>query len=267
MHSLALFLVAGSLGACGAVTVMEDAAGRAAGEAMFGKRSDAPPPAPAAPPPRAEAGAGGGAGAGMGGMPVQAQQAYMQMLFGLVFYSGGIDVSQVPLKPGEFARWQYTGHGSKGVTVERAHLFDDAEGNQWWKGKFVGEDGAAVICEALLSKDGTRLLRERAQFPGEQPREIPVAEGTPFVPPQRLTRQSLNGATQGTESVTVPAGTFTAKKAVFGQGGSTMTWWLVDSVPGGIVKISHQVDGGRVMAEQLLAGTGSGAQSELGTKP
>jgi hypothetical protein len=80
----------------------------------------------------------------------------------------------------------------------------------------------------------------------------------------RPTKESVDGATVGNESVTTPAGTFTAKLVRFGSFGGRQEWWLVDSVPGGWVRYkASQSEGGDGFTMELVA-HGSGARSELG---
>lgn len=253
---------------CGALNAaessFENAAGRAAGDraaqAAFGQ-----PGTPA----QGNSSSGGGPGALGFGMGPQFQAMYTQLMFQLAFSSGGMEVSQVPFQPGQFVRWQYKGAEDNGkvATIERAYLFDDSDHNQWWKVKYAtGEKNETIVLEALLSKDGHKVLRMRGQFPGEQPHEMAVDESTQFVPPTRLTAQSLQGATVGTEKVATPAGAFTARHVVFGDPArGTYEWWLVDAVPGGVVKIAtkHEGKGG----EQVLVAHGGHAESELGVKP
>jgi len=80
----------------------------------------------------------------------------------------------------------------------------------------------------------------------------------------RPTKESLDGATVGTESVTTPAGTFSARHVRFGQGGGTLDWWLDDSSTGGWVKFSAIDNEKKPMYTMELIGKGTGAKSELG---
>jgi hypothetical protein len=205
-------------------------------------------------------------------------QAYMSMVFAMAFSSGGYAVSGNDYARGQYTRWVTTSHGEKEKdgSLERAYLFDDKEGNAWWKVKWVLDASkpadSTIIIEALFDKRNFTMLRLRAKMPNEtEGKEVPVTEATYYVPPQRLTRQSIEGATVATESVSVPAGSFTARKVVYG-GGSTSSWWLVDKVPGGAVKVLHQnanesSEGKRRGWEMALTAYGTGAASELGIRP
>lgn len=202
-------------------------------------------------------------------------QVYTTMLFTLAFHSGGYAVGERGYARGEFTRWDIEGDGQPtGNWMERAYLFDDEEGNQWWKVKYFDADSEeTIILEALLSADLTEVLRMRARLPGEAPREYPVAEGTTFVPPQKLSKQSVKGAMKGTAQVKVGAGTFTASHLVFGGPEGSHEWWLVDSVPGGHVRFavrsSHESDEDGFDASNYvlsLSAFGRDAKSELGTE-
>lgn len=203
----------------------------------------------------------------------QFMQFYTNYIFALAFGAGGYDVAQKDYAPGEWARFNLASD-KDGSWMERAYLGTDADGNQWWKVKyFDGESGDTVIMEALLSADRTQMLRLRAKWPDDQaPKEMAVQQGTTWVPPQKLTPQSIEGATVGTGSVTVPAGTFTARHVRFGQPGEgTYEWWLVDSVPGGLVKsaqTSPTSDSEQGMNSDnwtlVLAAFGKDAKDELG---
>jgi hypothetical protein len=210
------------------------------------------------------------AGPNLSALNAQLTVFYTQFIFSMAFSSGGYAVGSTLFKPGEYVRYNAVSERTSNATIERAYLGDDAEGNQWWKVKFVNPDknNDTVIMEALLSPKDQKLVRLRGQFPGDQgPKEMPVTENTGYVPPTKLTKQSIEGATVGTESVSVPAGTFgAARHVVFGGMGGNHEWWLDDKVPGGVVKQSTSASGsGRAHTLELVA-YGGGAGSELGTK-
>jgi hypothetical protein len=209
-------------------------------------------------------------------------QFYMQFVFAMAFSQGGYAVEETPYKVGEWTRWSVPNSGAQGdeakeTTLERAYLFDDAEGNAWWKVKWVLDAAQpaenTMILEALFSKKDYTLLRMRAKMPNEtQGKEMPVTQATYYHPPQRLTPQSLKGATQGVVSVKVPAGTYQARHVVFGDAaGGTAEWYLTDKVPGGSVKFVHKGakpdDDGKADPANYtmnLVAVGKGAASELG---
>jgi hypothetical protein len=268
-HAATALCLATTLAACGHVTSMTD---RFVGSAL-NSTADSAGKAAAKP-----AGDALGAQIAASYSPMM-MQMYMGLVFSMAFGSGGYAVGSNDYLKGQYTRWTIPDQGEKGkvTTLERAYLFDDKDGNAWWKVKWVLDDAKAgestMILEALLDKKSLHLLRLRAKMPNEtEGKEVPVTEATYYVPPQKLTRQSMEGAVVGSETVKVPAGTFTARKLVYGDGGGgSSTWFLYDKVPGGSVKILHQAagarsEGGHDRWEMDLAAYGTGAASELGTK-
>jgi hypothetical protein len=196
-------------------------------------------------------------------------------MFTLAFSSGGYAVAAGDFKPGQFVRFTLPKNGDEGGgAIERAYLGDDSEGNQWWKVKFTdGKKGETTILEALLSPKDNKMLRLRGKFPQDaEGKEMAVTENSTYVPPTRLSKKSVEGATKGVESVTVPAGTFRARHVVFGDAASTHEWWLDDKVPGGSVKqVTKGGHGGGAAGDRNnfvleLQAYGTDAKSELGTE-
>ena len=103
---------------------------------------------------------------------------------------------------------------------------------------------------------------------------MPVEEGTyGYVEPRRLTRESMEGAIVGSETVRVPAGSYTAQHLRYGgMDAGTYEWWLVDDVPGGMVRYSRSYQ--EQDAEGIdpynwtveLIASGRGATSQLGVQ-
>ncbi len=201
------------------------------------------------------------------------QQAMMGMVFAMAFNGGGYAMNQTTYKPGEWTRWNIPNKDEKTTVLERAYLFDDKEGNPWWKVKYQlpskdGKDESLVV-EALFDKTNYKLLRMRQKMPNEtEGKEVPVSEQTYYAPPTKLTKQSLEGGLKGPASVTVPAGTFSAKHYEFSNSsGGAINYYLVDTVPGGTVKQVHVESGKETTYTMELAAFGSGSKSELGVAP
>jgi hypothetical protein len=191
---------------------------------------------------------------------------YMSFIFTYAFSSGGYDVAPVEYKAGQFTRWTGKGQDGKTIGIERAHLFDDAQGRQWWKVKFTDDESRTTILEGLLDPKQQKFVRMRAQFPDDKEgNEMPVDDQTYYHPAQKLSKDSVAGATKGVESVSVPAGTFKAKHVVFGGVDGKHEWWLDTKVPGGTVKQLLRA-GDDERWEMELAAYGNNARSELGSK-
>ena len=162
---------------------------------------------------------------------------YTSYLFSVAFSSGGYAVEQGDYKEGDYTRWSMPGDNNSNNWIERAYVGKDAKGQQWWKVKFHnGKENETTVLQALFTPDRTKMLRLRGKFPKEEAKEIPVTDQTYYVPPTKLTAESIEGASKGTESVTVPAGTFSAKHVVYSYGNGTQEWWLAEGVPGGLVQ-------------------------------
>ena len=201
---------------------------------------------------------------------------YVNYLFSIAFHSGSYTVVDEAYQPGEWTRWNFADQNEDSPAVlERAFLSRTDDGNEWWKVKYVNtEDDEELILEGLFNTESGELLRLRAQFPGEEPQELPVEEGTyGYVQPIQLTEASLEGATVGTETISVPAGTFTARHIRYGSAGGTLEWWLDEDVPGSMVRYlsrsGEEPSGEEAIPESWiveLAAYGDGAESELGVQ-
>ena len=223
-----------------------------------------------------------GAGRGMRGPGVWTNDfawMWISQLF-TVQYLSGATMFEKDYKPGEWTRWQVSTADNEDVqTNERAFLGRQADRGEWWRMKTIMTDKGAgtadtVVMEALFRPDSTNeyvqtLVRMRGKFPGNaEAQEMMVPEqwamwnmaGTMPKP----TKESIDGATVGTESVTTPAGTFRAKHVRFGGGGGTLDWWLDETSVGGWVKFSALDNEKKPMYTMELVAKGTGAKSELG---
>lgn len=225
--------------------------------------------------------AGGGSGRGARGPAVWGTDfawMWISQLFAVQYLSGAT-MFEKDYAPGEWTRWRITTDEDGDVQeTERAFIGRQADGSEWWRMKTITkhDDGAdTVSLEALFKPEPgneylQRLVRMRAKLPGN-----PEAQEM-MVPEQwstwnmmgafsgRPTPESIEGATIGTESVTTPAGTFSARHVRFGQGGGTLDWWLTDGTAGGWIKFSAIDNDRKPQYTMELIGKGTGAKSELG---
>ena len=226
------------------------------------------------------AGALGVAGAGAGGVwSTDYTWVWISHLFS-AHYSSGATLFEQDYAPGAWTRWQAkTPEADMVQETERAFLGRTADRGEWWRMKTVTRvEGAApdtVILEALFKPDSTneylqKLVRMRAKLPTDSaPQEMMVPErwatwnlmGSFSAKP---TRESLEGATIGTETIRTPAGTFTARHVRFGTGAGTSEWWLDESTTGGWVKFQAVDTERKPQYVMELIGRGTGAKSELG---
>ncbi len=174
----------------------------------------------------------------------QLTQYYTRYLIQLAFNSQGYALTDAVrgYEPGEYTEWTVISADEDVPEngMRRAMLRRLDNGQEWWQ--VIYQDNASddvIIMEALFSEDREQILRLRAQFPDDdEPQEVPVDDHD-YQPPRVLTQESIDGATEGRETLQVPAGTFDTRRVRFGAAGGQETWWLSDQVPGGVVQ--HQV--------------------------
>lgn len=224
----------------------------------------------------------GGARPMPGQWTVDLSWLYIQQLFAMM-YATGANVFDGGYEPGQWTRWEMRGSDSDehGI-VERAFLARTAEGQEWWRLKSISveRDGNrsradTVVLEGLFKPVGDgvqQLVRMRARMPGDkEANELMVPEHMTTVSSlgmfgTRPTKESIEGATVGTESVKTPAGTFTAKRVRFGGMGGRQEWWLSTDVPGGWVRYQVSTEDKDDAFTMELQAHGTGAKSELGVK-
>jgi hypothetical protein len=193
-------------------------------------------------------------------MTMQAQAA-----FSYTFSAGGMWLGQTGYKPGEWTKFEMRDKESeKPVVLERAFLKRLDNGDEWWRVSWEG-DGESWIYEALIAKKDGKLIRLRAKDTDGNEGEVAVGDQQIYNEPQKVSPESIKGATIGTEKITVPAGTFTAKHVRFvNQGEGASDWWLNDGIPGGVVK--YEVSSGDdVEWKSELKAKGSNASTILGS--
>ena len=207
-------------------------------------------------------------------------RVYMNYMFTMAFHSGSYTFEDNDYQVGQWTRWRLIESGDEGRPdeMERALLHRRDDGMEWWRVKYVSEteEGRdSMVVEALFNPETGEFARMRGRMPGEEEaREMPVEEGTyGYTEPRTLTDESLEGALVGTEAIRVPAGSYTAEHVRYGgMGGGTYEWWLVDDVPGGMVKYSRSYESQDMEGPDPynwlveLVASGTGATSELGVE-
>lgn len=200
-----------------------------------------------------------------------------------VQYLSGAAMFESNYKPGEWTKWSITTEDNdEQQQTEKAFLGKTAEGAEWWRFKTITtykDDDKTVadtiVLESLFKPEPNneqiqQLVRMRGKFPGQtEAQEMMVPEqwgmwnlnGAFQMKP---TKESVEGATVGVETVTTPAGTFKAKHVRFGQGGGTIDWWLDETAVGGWVKFTATDNEKKPQYTMQLIGKGTGAKSELG---
>lgn len=210
----------------------------------------------------------------------QLTRYYTGYLMQMAFNSQGHSVANTTrgYEPGEYTEWVVVSdeEDMPDNVMRRALLQRMDNGDEWWQ--VVYQDNASddlIIIEALFSEGQEEMLRLRTQFPdNDEPQEVPVDDQN-YQPPRVLSQEDINNATEGRETIRVPAGTFEATRVRFGASEGQEVWWLSDEVPGGVVQ--YQVtaangddapdDAEAIPADAYttqLQGYGTGATSELG---
>ncbi len=241
----------------GAIGGANRGVGEAAGNAAAGAVAGAPAPQPGAP----------GMAPGAGAYSAQMMMTTANMMFSLSFNMGGYWVPNADLTPGQSVTFEFSSD-NRTQRMERAFLTKLPDGKEWWRVKWFSMDQKpdTIVFEAMFSADRSQLLRMRGKSPGQQAGEMPVQQGQGFYwrEPTYLTQESLDAATVGTESITTPAGTYSAKHVRYTMmGGGTWEWWMASGVPGGVVK--YVMNYGSNPVTQTLVAVASNATTELGS--
>ncbi len=229
---------------------------------------------------------GGGGGRATMNVPGVWTTDYAWEYIGYMFameYGSGAGSLEKEYQPGEWTRWTITDGSGKTTlqTIERAYLAKMVDGSEWWRFKTTAprdDNGKQVsdtlVLEAQFKNDNPyykTLVRMRGKLPGTaEAQEMMVPAGFATVGmgavfQTRPTPESIEGATVGTEAVTIGGSSLQAKHVKFGIGGGTLEWWLSDQAPGGWLKfLVTAKDTPGYKMEMVEKGTG--AKSELGVK-
>lgn len=187
-----------------------------------------------------------------------------QVVFSYTFTVGGYWVGETGYKPGEYTKFDMMDESGTKVTLERAFLKRLDDGREWWRVSWSDED-ETWIYEALLSPEEERMVRLRARDADGNEGEVPLTEETIYVPPAKVSDESIEGATVGRETVDTPAGKFTADHVVFvavtGEG--KVEWWITEGVPGGVVKYLAKDEKQKILWTSVLKETGKDATTVL----
>jgi hypothetical protein len=206
--------------------------------------------------------------------------AYVGYLWGLMYMSGAT-MFETAYQPGQWTRWEITdaSQPDQKMVLERALISREADKSEWWRIRTITsspESTDTITLESqfkALDDQGMtmQVVRMRGKLPGDtEGKELMVPQHLTMLSmgafPMKPTKESVAGATVGTENVNVGGKSFSAKHVKFGAGNGNMEWWLADNAPGTVVKVQRTgQDKDDKWVMQMVA-SGSGAKSELGVK-
>ena len=205
--------------------------------------------------------------------------AYVGYLWSTLYMSGAT-MFESSYQPGQWTQWEITdaSEPDRKMMLERALISREADKSEWWRIKTITvtpEATDTIILESLfkpLDEEGLNMqvVRMRGKLPGDtEGKELMVPEYLTMLSmkafPMKPTKESVEGATVGTENVKVGSKSFSAKHVKFGAGHGNMEWWLADQAPGTVVKVQFTGREDEKWTMQMVD-SGSGAKSELGVK-
>ena len=241
---------------------------------------------------QADNGGGSRAGGGMGGMIGNALGAQMRMFtpdmtwayvtyLNGILYMSGATMFETDYKTGEWTKWEIkdASQSDQHMVLERAMIRRDPDKSEWWRTKTISvtpQSADTIILETQMKPmdaDGLtmQVVRMRGKFPGDTagkelmvPDNMHTLSAAAFA--RKPTKESIAGATIGTETVKVGGTSYVAKHVRFGSGGGDMDWWISDKAPGGLVRVQSSANGRDAVWTMDMTGSGTGAKSELGMK-
>ncbi len=189
-----------------------------------------------------------------------------QVFFNYAFAANGMWPAEATYEEGEWVEYQFEtaeGEDSGVQTLQRAFLKTTEEGNEWWRVKAEQQESTWVY-EALIDPERGEVVRLRSKDPEGNVGEVPVTERTVYQSPQRLTEESIEGATVGTTQIDTPAGSYSAREVRYkgGMGGSAVVWFLSEEVPGHVVRYRVEGEEGTTWVS-TLSDYGSSATTTL----
>ncbi len=206
--------------------------------------------------------------------------AYVGYLWGIMYMSGAT-MFETAYQPGQWTRWEISdaSQPDQKVVLERALISRETDKSEWWRIKTINtspESTDTITLESQfkpLDAEGMsmQVVRMRGKLPGDtEGKELMVPEHLNMLSmsafPMKPTKESIAGATVGTETVNVGGKGYSAKHVKFGAGTGQMEWWLADSAPGSVVKVQFSGQEADQKWIMQMVGSGTGAKSELGVK-
>jgi hypothetical protein len=173
-----------------------------------------------------------------------AYQVQFDALYAAIWNFGWFGYKDANYSPGQGTVWQMSGTaaGSKEpVTFERAFLRLNGDQTQWWRLTLRGgkAQGGEMVYEFLVGADTeVRKVRYKDPESGAIGEFVPGKSQQPAAAPSQPTREQMQSAFVGQETVKVRAGTFTADHYRYDdpKSGTKGETWISKTVPGYMVK-------------------------------
>lgn len=212
-------------------------------------------------------------------------QAAFSQVFASAFSVGGIYPDYSQLEEGQGLVWKHRYEDeseSLQYTTELALLKRLDNGDSWWYIAMT-DDGDLLEYEGLLDSQ-LRVKRIRYAEDGQTkeyvfPVPTSASEGTGSLAGfggygglstfgMSFTTETLDEFAQGTQTVSVPAGTWRATKSLYEYGSSeslfSYCWFYTDQVPGQLIKYHHS-QGGEFESSGELQAVRGGYKTKFGS--
>lgn len=191
------------------------------------------------------------------------------LVYSQAFFAGGYAQGYEDFAEGEGVVWKVTVEDdeepaeSGSLEIERALLMRTADGNAWWLLRYKDEEGEELVSESLLNADYEILIfryrdpetQKIREWKPESSEEESEAEGDDdeAAEVEGIEAAYFDGDYRnhivGTESICVPAGTYTADHVRIVDSYTVededdeseayevrYEWWIDENVPGDLVK-------------------------------
>ncbi|ULQ60935.1 hypothetical protein K7I13_06680 [Brucepastera parasyntrophica] len=192
--------------------------------------------------------------ASMVGLTGLTQKARFKVLYTQVMYVGGYGGGTFALEEGQGLVWKTVTTDEDGnttsVTAERALLKNLPDGDEWW---YLGWDNGTDKWEYEVLMDANQKSKKIRFYNSDLQRveeaefnsKLSLGSGSDDAAPASgaiagINWKDLTSYIQGTEKITVGAGTYQAQKLDYtvktSSSETSYTWWTNSDVPGELIK-------------------------------
>lgn len=153
-------------------------------------------------------------------------------------WPGGARLRGQAYQAGQRTHWQSSGNWAWPERYALTYLGREAGGDAWWRLAMSRVGAPDLILEAQVAPGAATIkgMREKASNGPVERLPLPAA-GVPMGPWASNGLGGMSLEDRGNESVTGPGGTFLARHwRLLGPEGAKAEVWLIDGVPGGVVR-------------------------------